>query len=173
MQVLDLNPIVKEDEQILRRLIGKNIELKTELAPSAALVRANAGSMHQVLLNLTVNARDAMPNGGRLTITVSNTEIGDTRPPRLAAVERGSYVRLSVADNGPGISPEVKAHMFEPFFTTKGGTGGTGLGLSTVYRIVRESHGQILVETEPNEGATFEIYLPGASPQQTTENLVG
>ena len=164
MQVLDLNPIVEEDKQILRRSISENIELKTELAPSAALVRANAGCMHQVLLNLVVNARDAMPNGGRLTITVSNTDIGETRPPRLTAIEPGSYVRLSVADNGLGMSTDVKAHMFEPFFTTKGGTQGTGLGLSTVFRIVRESRGQILVETEPNKGTTFEIYLPRESP---------
>jgi signal transduction histidine kinase len=163
-QVLDLNPIVEEDEQMLRRLIGKKIELKTELAPSAALVRANAGCIQQVLLNLVVNARDAMPNGGRLTITLSNVDIGEMRSPRLTAVEPGPYVRLSVADDGLGMSPEVQTHLFEPFFTTKPGTKGTGLGLSTVYRIVRESRGQIVVETEPNKGTTFEIFLPRESP---------
>jgi signal transduction histidine kinase len=168
LQVLDLNPIVAEDEQLLRRLIGKNIELKTELAPSLGLVRANAGCMHQVLLNLAVNARDAMPNGGRLTITLSNVDIGETRPPRLSAVEPGPYVRLSVADNGLGMSAEVQAHLFEPFFTTKKATQGTGLGLSTVYGIVRQSGGHIHVETEPNKGTTFEIFLPRQSPQPTS-----
>jgi signal transduction histidine kinase len=163
MQVLDLNPIVEADQQMLRRLIGKNIGLKTELAPSPALVRVNAGCMHQVLLNLAVNARDAMPNGGRLTITLSKVDIGETRPQRLTEVEPGPYVRLSVADNGLGMSPDVQTHLFEPFFTTKDGSTGTGLGLSTVYRIVRESRGQIIVETEPNKGTTFEIFLPRES----------
>jgi signal transduction histidine kinase len=163
LQVLDLNPILEEDEQMLRRLIGNNIELKTELAPSVALVRANPGGMHQVLLNLAVNARDAMPTGGKLTITLSNVDIGETRPARPTAVEPGPYVRLSVADTGMGMSPDVQAHLFEPFFTTKEATKGTGLGLSTVYRIVRQSRGQIIVETEPNKGTTFEIFLPRES----------
>jgi signal transduction histidine kinase len=158
-QLLDLQRIVVEDEQMLRRLIGKNIELKTELE-SVGFVRADAGYVHQVLLNLTVNARDAMPNGGRLLITLSNSDIGETRPPRLTPIEPGPYVRLSVDDNGVGMSPDVQAHLFEPFFTTKEGTKGTGLGLSTVYGIVRQSGGYIFVETEPNKGTTFEIFLP-------------
>jgi signal transduction histidine kinase len=164
MRVLDLNPLVEENERMLRRLIGKNIELKTELAPSAALIRANAGCIHQVLLNLAVNARDAMPNGGRLTITLSKVDIDEARPPRLAAVEPGPYVRLSVADNGLGMSPDAQTHLFEPFFTTKDGGKGTGLGLSTVNRIIRESRGQIVVETEPNKGTTFEMFFPRESP---------
>jgi signal transduction histidine kinase len=163
LKVLDLNPIVGEEEQVLRWLIGKNIELKTELASSAALVRANADCMRQVLLNLAVNARDAMPNGGRLIITLSNIDVGETRPPHLTDVEPGPYVRLSVADNGLGMSPEVQTHLFEPFFTTKEVSKGTGLGLSTVYRIVRQSRGKIIVETEPNKGTTFEIFLPRES----------
>jgi signal transduction histidine kinase len=163
VQVLDLNPIVGEEEQVLRWLIGKNIELKTELASAAALVRANADCMRQVLLNLAVNARDAMQNGGKLTIAVSNVDIGETRPPRLTAVEPGPYVRLSVADNGLGMTPDVQAHLFEPFFTTKAVTKGSGLGLSIVYRIVRQSRGQIIVETEPNKGTRFEIFLPRES----------
>ena len=164
LQVLDLNPIVEEDEKILGRLLGKKIQLETELAQSVALVRTNASCMHQVLLNLAVNARDAMPNGGKLTITLSNLDIGETRPGRPTAVEPGPYVRLSVADNGMGMSPDTQAHLFEPFFTTKEATKGTGLGLSTVYRIVRQSRGQIIVETEPNKGTTFEIFLPRESP---------
>lgn len=165
-QLLDLKPILAEDEQMLRRLIGNNVELATELERSLGLVRANAGCMHQVLLNLAVNARDAMPNGGRLLITLSNVDIGETRPPRLAAVEPGAYVRLSVTDNGMGMSPDVQGHLFEPFFTTKQGTQGSGLGLSTVYGIVRESGGHIVVESELNKGTTFEIFFPRESSQQ-------
>jgi PAS domain S-box-containing protein len=165
-QVLDLNPIVEADEKMLRRLVGKEIELKTELAPSVALVRANAGCMHQVLINLAVNARDAMPHGGRLAITLSKVDIGETRSPGLTAVKPGPYVRLSVTDSGMGMSPDVQAHLFEPFFTTKGAKGN-GLGLSTVHRIIQQSGGHIIVETESNKGTTFEIFLPRESPQPT------
>jgi signal transduction histidine kinase len=167
LQLLDLNPIVGEDERMLRRLIGEKIELITELEPSLGLVYADAGHMHQVLLNLAVNARDAMPNGGKLIIALSNVEIGETRPGRLAAVEPGPYVRLTVADNGVGMSAHVQEHLFEPFFTTKEVNEGTGLGLSTVYGIVRQSGGHITVETEPNKGTTFEILLPRVSSQPT------
>jgi signal transduction histidine kinase len=159
-QLLDLNPIVVEDEHMLRRLIGKNIELRTELEPSLGLVRGNPGCMHQVLLNLAVNARDAMPKGGRLLITLSNVDIGERRAVRLTTVEPGSYVRLCVADTGVGMSPEVQAHMFEPFFTTKERAEGTGIGLSTVYGIVRQSGGHIVVESELNKGTAFEIFFP-------------
>jgi signal transduction histidine kinase len=165
MQLLDLNPIVAEDERMLRRLIGKKIELITELEPSLGLVCADAGHMHQVLLNLAVNARDAMPSGGKLIIALSNVDIGETRPGRLAAVEPGPYVRLTVGDNGVGMSADVQEHLFEPFFTTKEANEGTGLGLSTVYGIVRQSGGHITVETEPNKGTTFEILLPRVSSQ--------
>ena len=166
LQLLDLKRILREDEQMLRHLIGKNIELMTELEPSLWLVRANASCMHQVFMNLAVNARDAMPNGGRLLITLSNLNIGETRSPRLAAVEPGPYVRLSVTDSGMGMSPDVQVHLFEPFFTTKQGTQGSGLGLATVYGIVRESGGHIVVESELNKGATFEIFFPRESSQQ-------
>jgi PAS domain S-box-containing protein len=166
-QLLDLKRIVLEDEQVLRRLIGKNIELRTELESSVGLVRADAGYIHQVLLNLTVNARDAMPNGGLLLITLSNVDIGGTSPPRVTPIEPGPYVRLSVEDTGVGMSPDVQAHLFEPFFTTKESAKGTGLGLSTVYGIVRQSGGYIFVETEPNKGTTFEILLPRESSQTT------
>jgi two-component system, cell cycle sensor histidine kinase and response regulator CckA len=118
-----------------------------------------------VLLNLAVNARDAMPKGGRLIIALSNADIGEIRPPRLAPVQPGPYVRLSVTDNGVGMSPDVQAHLFEPFFTTKEVTQGTGLGLSTVYGIVRQSGGYIIVESELNKGTTFEIFLPRESSQ--------
>jgi PAS domain S-box-containing protein len=167
LQPLDLHDIVAEDERMLRRLIGENIELTTDLEPSLGLVLADAGYMHQVLLNLAVNARDAMPNGGKLSIALLNVDIGETRSPRLAAVDPGSYVELSVADTGVGMSEEVQEHLFEPFFTTKEVNQGTGLGLSTVYGIVRQMGGQIVVRTELNKGTTFEIFLPRARAHET------
>lgn len=163
VQLLDLNLIVAEDEQMLRQLMGQKIELAMNLEPSLGLVRTNTGHMHQVLVNLAVNARDAMPNGGKLTIALSNVDIGETRPARLSAVEPGPYVQLSVMDSGVGMSPEVQEHLFEPFFTTKEVGQGTGLGLSTVYGIIRQSGGYITIETEPNKGTTFEILLPRAA----------
>ena len=167
LEPIDLTSIVAEDEQMLRRLIGKNIELKTELQPCLGLIRATRGFIHQVLLNLVVNSRDAMPKGGKLLITLANADIDEGRPPMLAAIDPGPYVRLSVSDNGMGMSPEAQAHLFEPFFTTKGATKGTGLGLSTVYGIIRQCSGHIIVETEPNKGTTFEIFLPRESSQTT------
>jgi signal transduction histidine kinase len=155
LEPLDLNTIVAEDERMLRRLIGEKIELVTSLEPSLGLVLADAGYMHQVLLNLAVNARDAMPNGGKLSIALLNVDI-----PRLAAVEPGPYVELIVADTGVGMSEEVQEHLFEPFFTTKDVNQGTGLGLSTVYGIVRQIGGHIVVETELNKGTKFEIFMP-------------
>jgi PAS domain S-box-containing protein len=169
LKLLDLNRIVADHERMLQRLLGEKIELVTELNPSIGLVRTDAAYMHQVLLNLALNARDAMPNGGELIISVSNVEIGESRPQRQAAVSPGSYVRLSVTDDGMGMSAEVQEHLFEPFFTTKEPNQGTGLGLSTVYGIVRQCGGYITVETQPNEGATFEIFLPRESPPPTGE----
>jgi signal transduction histidine kinase len=131
----------------------------TDLEPSLGLVLADAGFMHQVLLNLAVNARDAMPNGGKLSIALLNVDIGETRSPRLAAIEPGCYVELIVADTGVGMSEEVQEHLFEPFFTTKEVNQGTGLGLSTVYGIVRQIGGHIVVETELNKGTKFEIFM--------------
>jgi signal transduction histidine kinase len=163
LQVLDLKSIITDDVDMLRQLIGRKIELVTELEPSPGLVRANIGYMHQVLVNLAVNARDAMPNGGRLIIALSSVEIGENRPPDLRAVEPGRYVRLTVSDNGVGMSLEVQEHLFEPFFTTKEVGEGTGLGLSTVYGIVRQSGGYITVDTESGKGTTFELFLPRAS----------
>src|SRR5262249_54080433 len=134
-----------------------------KLEPSLGLVCADAGSMHQVLLNLAVNARDAMPNGGKLIIELSNVDVGETRPASVAALGPGPYVRFRVSDTGVGMSAEVQEHLFEPFFTTKEANQGTGLGLSTVYGIVRQSGGHIVVKTEPNMGTTFEIFLPRVS----------
>jgi signal transduction histidine kinase len=160
LEPLDLSTIITEDEGMLRCLIGENIELLTNLEPSLGLVLADAGFMHQILLNLAVNARDAMPNGGKLSVALLNVDIGETRSPRLAAVEPGSYVELIVADTGVGMSEEVQEHLFEPFFTTKDVNHGTGLGLSTVYGIVRQIGGHIVVDTELNKGTRFEIFVP-------------
>jgi signal transduction histidine kinase len=158
-QPLDLNAIVAEDERMLRRLIGGSIELITNLEPSLGLVLADAGYMHQILLNLAVNARDAMPKGGKLSIALINVDIKESLSRQMAGIEPGSYVKLIVADTGIGMSEQVQEHLFEPFFTTKGNQG-TGLGLSTVYGIVQQSGGYIDVDTAPDKGTTFEIFLP-------------
>ena len=163
LQLLDLNSIVADDEAMLRQLMGKKIDLVIKLEPCLGQIRANSGYMHQALVNLAVNARDAMPNGGRLVITLSNVEVGKTGLPQLPSVKPGSYVRLTVSDNGVGMSLEVQEHLFEAFFTTKEVGQGTGLGLSTVYGIVRQSGGYITVQTEPGNGATFELFLPRVS----------
>jgi signal transduction histidine kinase len=160
LEPLNLNAIVAEDERMLQRLIGLNIELVTDLEPSLGLVLADAGYIHQILLNLAVNARDAMPNGGKLSIALLNVDIGEVRSPRLSAVVPGAYVELIVADTGVGMSEEVQEHLFEPFFTTKDVNQGTGLGLFTVYGIVRQIGGHIVVETELNKGTKFEIFMP-------------
>jgi two-component system, cell cycle sensor histidine kinase and response regulator CckA len=154
--VLDLNAIVGDAEKMLRRVIGEDIELITRLDPSLRPVRADAGQLNQALLNLAINARDAIQSGGKLTITTSNVQAG----PEFPAGE-APCVLLTVADTGSGISAEDLPHIFEPFFTTKHPGKGTGLGLSTVYGIVHQSGGQILVESEPGQGSTFSVFLPG------------
>jgi signal transduction histidine kinase len=159
-QLLDLNAVVAEDEQMLRTLIGKNIELTTDLDACLGTVFADTGQMHQVLLNLAVNARDAMPNGGKLSIALINVDIGETRPTRLGALKPGPYVKLMVTDTGVGMTGAVQEHLFEPFFTTKPVGHGTGLGLSIVYGIVRQSDGHIVVASELNKGTEFDIFLP-------------
>jgi PAS domain S-box-containing protein len=165
-QLLDLNELVAEDERMLRRLIGENIALTTDLGATLDLVRADAGHMHQVLLNLVVNARDAMPKGGKLIIALSNVEISEARDTRLSEIRPGRYVQLRVADTGIGMSEDVRDQIFEPFFTTKGPGAGTGLGLSTVYGIIRQSEGYIVVDTKPGEGTAFEIFLPSVQPPE-------
>jgi nitrogen-specific signal transduction histidine kinase len=167
-QMIDLNAIIAEDERMLRRLIGDHIELNTNLDPALGLVRADPSDIHQSLLNLAVNARDAMPEGGSLTLATSNIDVDEEHAFRRAGVEPGQYVRLVVADTGVGMSADVRAHLFEPFFTTKDVDKGTGLGLSTVYGIIQQAGGHILVQTEAGEGASFEIILPRAQPPVAT-----
>jgi len=159
-KVLDLNAIVVDMQGMLRRLIGEDIELVIALAPDAGRVVADQGQIEQVVLNLVVNARDAMPSGGRLTIETADVDMGaDGAAP---AVEPGAYVRLAVRDTGSGMDPETMAHLFEPFFTTKERGSGTGLGLSTVYGIVKQSGGHLRVDSEVGRGSSFEIFLARA-----------
>jgi len=154
---LDLNALIAGAESMLQRLIGEDILLETSLDPALELVEADPGQMHQVLLNLSVNARDAMPRGGKLILRTANARW--VAPPDC---QPGSYVKLTVTDTGAGLDNEAMAHLFEPFFTTKPSGQGTGLGLATVYGIVNQSGGSIRVESEPGKGCTFEIHLPCA-----------
>ncbi len=158
--VLDLNEIVAEVEKILHRLIGEDVDLRTVLDPSLGLVKADQGQIEQVIMNLAVNARDAMPRGGRLTIETANVTLDGHYVRVHAGARAGAYVMLAMSDTGCGMDAETQSHLFEPFFTTKDPAKGTGLGLSTAYGIVKQSSGDILVYTEPGRGSTFKIYLP-------------
>jgi PAS domain S-box-containing protein len=159
-RVLDLNTIVADMDRMLRRLIGEDIDLVTLLAPNLGAVNADPGQIEQVIMNLAINARDAMPKGGKLTIDTVDAEVQEVITHRRLKMPAGSYVVLSVTDTGSGMTPEIQERIFEPFFTTKNPGEGTGLGLSTVYGIVEQSGGTILVYSELGIGTTFRVYLP-------------
>ena len=159
-RILDLNAIVGDVEKMLGRLIGEHIDLTLILAKSIGMVKADRTQIEQVMLNLAVNARDAMPHGGKLTIETANVELDEASAGRPRYLLPGSYVLLKVTDTGCGMNPDVQAHIFEPFFTTKEKGKGTGLGLATVYGVIKQSGGYVLVESELGKGTTFEVYLP-------------
>jgi PAS domain S-box-containing protein len=159
-QILDLNVVIEEVQRMLTRMIGTDIQLTFEPSRDLGLVRADRGQIEQVLMNLGANARDAMPEGGSLTIRTANRDITSSEAARLDGLIPGPYVVMTVTDTGVGMPDDVRHHVFEPFFTTKAQGEGTGLGLATIYGIVKQSGGGIVVDSEEQKGTTFTIYLP-------------
>ena len=157
---LNLNDVIQNIQTLLAKLVGDDIELSIAADPLLGEVKADPGQIEQVLMNLAANARDAMPNGGRVSIFTANEDVQAAASPALAGMVSGRFVTLTVTDTGQGIPEHVRAHIFEPFFTTKEQGKGTGLGLATVYGIVKQSGGWIYLEETPGPGASFKVYLP-------------
>ena len=180
-EILDVNSVVGETRKLLERTIGENIELVTTTASDLWAVLADRGQVEQVLMNLAVNARDAMPQGGRLAIETKNADLDEEFVSSKVGLVTGPYVRISVADTGQGMTPEVADRAFEPFFTTKAKGKGTGLGLATVYGIVSEAHGKVALYTEPGRGTTVTVLLPASAKggvaktqaSETTSDIAG
>jgi PAS domain S-box-containing protein len=171
-KVLDLNAVLADVAEMLHRLIGENIEVNIAPGRSLGRVKADPGQMEQIILNLAVNSRDAMPNGGKLTIETRDVELDENGSRSHEGAPAGKYVMLAVSDTGSGMDTETQARMFEPFFTTKAPGKGTGLGLATVYGVVRHSDGWIWVDSEPGRGTTFKIHLPRVEESRVEESRV-
>jgi len=172
MKVIDLNTILRNLNKMLHRVIGDDVELINFLADDLGRIKADPGQIEQVIMNLVINAKDAMPSGGKLAIETANVELDETYARSRIGVKPGRYVMLLVSDTGMGMAPEVKKRAFEPFFTTKEKDKGTGLGLSTVYGIVKQSGGDIWVYSEPGYGTTFKIYFPRVDEPQDKEEIM-
>ena len=170
-KVLNVHSVVADMEKMLQRLIGEDIELETSSKPDLWLVKADRSQIEQVVMNLAVNARDAMPKGGRLTIETANVEFDSSVSHSPAVVAPGKYVMLAVTDNGCGMDTKTQTHIFEPFFTTKEKGKGTGLGLATVYGVVKQSGGYVWVYSEPGHGTTFKIYLPRIEDEMASAGI--
>ncbi|MDP6454073.1 MAG: ATP-binding protein, partial [SAR202 cluster bacterium] len=168
--VLDLNALILDLNSMLRRIIGEDVELVTVTSADLSAVEADRGQIEQVIMNLAVNARDAMPSGGKLIIETSTEQLGERNTILNANISPGAYNVLTVTDTGVGMTEEVQDHIFEPFFTTKGVGEGTGLGLSTCYGIVTQSGGHITVDSQPGEGTTFKVFLPRVEEKPTAES---
>ena len=166
-RILNLNDLLVDIDKLLRRLIGADIEMLTLPAATLGQIRADAGQIEQVIVNLVVNARDAMPSGGKLILETSNVTIDDDYTHQHLGVPPGSYVLLTVSDTGTGMDEETQRHIFEPFFTTKAPGRGSGLGLATCYGIVRQHGGAVWVYSEPNSGTIFKVYLPQTREEVT------
>jgi nitrogen-specific signal transduction histidine kinase/CheY-like chemotaxis protein len=173
MAVFVLNDVVSETEAMLRRLLGDEVRVARDLAPDLGRVKADAGQIEQVLVNLAVNARDAMPRGGTLRIETRNVTLDEAYVSAHPAGAPGPYVMLAVSDDGCGMDPATVARIFEPFFTTKPAGKGTGLGLATVYGIVKQSGGFVWVYSDPGHGSTFRIYLPRVEEEPTDRRVSG